>query len=147
VTAEPIEAAVSRISPIDDATTRTMTVFVEIEGGSGRIVPGLFVSGTVHEGNTVLRSVVPRRSVRHQRVMLIEDGRIRSVQAESLFGIAGDRPNSGLNDRQWMVLADPLPDGVSIVVDGSRVLPDGIAVEPRLVNLEDSSVVPVGTVP
>jgi hypothetical protein len=46
-----------------------------------------------------------------------------------------------------MVLADPLPDGVSIVVDGSRVLPDGIAVEPRLVNLEDSRVVPVGTAP
>ncbi|MDE0888850.1 MAG: HlyD family efflux transporter periplasmic adaptor subunit [Phycisphaerales bacterium] len=147
VTAEPIEAAVSRISPIDDATTRTMMVFVEIEGGSGRIVPGLFVSGTVHESKAVLRSVVPRRSVRHQRVMLIEDGRIRSVQAESLFGIAGDRPNSGLNDRQWMVLADPLPDGVSIVVDGSRVLPDGIAVEPRLVKVEDSSVVPVGTAP
>ena len=147
MTAEPIEAAVSRISPIDDAATRTMTVFVEIEGESDRIVPGLFVRGTVYEQETVARSVVPRRSVRHQRVMLIEDGRIRSVQAESLFAIAGERPKSGLNDRQWMVLAESLPDGASIVVDGSRVLPDGIAVDPQFMNMSDPDALSTGSTP
>ncbi len=147
VTAEPIEAAVSRISPIDDAATRTMTVFVEIEGESDRIVPGLFVRGTVYEQEAVARSVVPRRSVRHQRVMLIEDGRIRSVQAESLFAIAGERPKSGLNDRQWMVLAESLPDGASIVVDGSRVLPDGIAVDPQFMNMSDPDALSTGSTP
>ena len=147
VIAEPIEAEVTRVSPIDDAATRTMTVFVEIDGGSDRIVPGLFVSGTVHEQETVSRSVVPRRSVRHQRIMLIEDGRIRSIQVESLFGIAGERPNSGLNDRQWMVLANPLPEGASIVVDGSRLLPDGIAVQPRYVSDDDTDDDSVGSLP
>ena len=79
--------------------------------------------------------------------MLIEDGRIRSVQAESLFAIAGERPKSGLNDRQWMVLAESLPDGASIVVDGSRVLPDGIAVDPQFMNLSDPDALSTGSTP
>ncbi|MDG2022099.1 MAG: HlyD family efflux transporter periplasmic adaptor subunit [Phycisphaerales bacterium] len=147
VTADPIEAAVSRISPIDDSATRTMTVFVEIDGHSDRVVPGLFVAGTVHERDSEPRSVVPRRSVRNQRLMLIEDGRIRSIQAESLFTIAGERLGSGLRDRQWMVLAEPLPDGASIVVDGSRVLPDGIAVEARIAADIDDENISVGSAP
>ena len=79
--------------------------------------------------------------------MLVEDGRIRSIQAESLFTIAGERPGAGLRDRQWMVLAEPLPDGASIVIDGSRVLPDGISVEARSATDPDEQNTPVGSGP
>ncbi len=78
VTADPIEAAVSRISPIDDSATRTMTVFVEIDGHSDRVVPGLFVAGTVHERDSEPRSVVPRRSVRNATSRASESAAARS---------------------------------------------------------------------
>ncbi len=133
VTADPIEAVIARVSPVDDASTRTMTVYVEIDGRDGRIVPGLFVSGTVHEGVREIRSVVPRRSIRHQRVLLVEDDRVRSVPVQPLFGIDERVAGSGLDDRQWMVLADPLPDDASIVIDASRSLPQGIRIDPRVV--------------
>lgn len=133
VTADPIDAVIARVSPIDDAATRTMTVYVEIDGRDGRIVPGLFVSGTVHESDRRVRSVVPRRSIRHQRVQLVEDERIRSVPVEPLFGFDDPVAGSGLDDRQWMVLAEPLPEGARIVIDASRSLPEGILVESRVV--------------
>ena len=137
VTADPIDAVIARVSPIDDATTRTMTVYVEIDGSDGRIVPGLFVSGTVHEADRQVRSVVPRRSIRHQRVLLVEDERIRSMPVEPLFGFDRTVDESGLEDRQWMVLAEPLPENARIVLDASRSLPEGILIESRLVG-EDS---------
>ena len=133
ITADPIDAVIARVSPIDDAATRTMTVYVEIDGRDGRIVPGLFVSGTVHEADRPVRSVVPRRSIRHQRVQLVEDERIRSVLVEPLFGFDDTVEESGLDDRQWMVLAEPLPEGARIVIDASRSLPEGILVDSRVV--------------
>ena len=139
VTADPIDAVIARVSPIDDAATRTMTVYVEIDGRDGRIVPGLFVSGTVHEADREVRTVVPRRSIRHQRVLLVEEGRVRSVPVESLFSFDDTVEGSGLEDRQWMVLAEPLPEGAQIVLDASRSLPEGILVESRLVGDERDS--------
>ena len=46
---------------------------------------------------------------------------------------------SGLEDRQWMVLAEPLPANARIVLDASRSLPEGILIESRLVGENSDS--------
>lgn len=126
-----IEAVVDRLSPEDDAGSRTMTVFVEIDSRDGAVVPGLFVRGEVVESDSTPRSIVPRRSVVNQRVMLVEDGRIGFERVRTSFPLSGVRPSTGLEDEQWLVLESTLPEGARVVVDGARDLEEGMAVEPR----------------
>ncbi|MAD78936.1 MAG: hypothetical protein CMJ51_06145 [Planctomycetaceae bacterium] len=127
----PIEAVVDRLSPEDDAGSRTMTVFVEIDSRDGAVVPGLFVRGEVVESDSTPRSIVPRRSVVNQRVMLVEDGKIGFERVRTSFPLSGQRPSTGLEDEQWLVLESTLPEGARVVVDGARDLEEGMAVEPR----------------
>ena len=131
VTDEPILASITRIAPEDDGGSRTMTVFIDLDADGGRVVPGLFVHGEVIESEVVARSLVPRRSVVNQRVMLVKDGRIRFEPVRILFPVNEERPASGLADTQWLVLEDPIPDGDLLVVDGARSFEEGMAVEPR----------------
>lgn len=131
VSDEPIVASIVRIAPEDDAGSRTMTVFVELESEGGRVVPGLFVHGEVIESDRRPRTIVPRRSVVNQRVMLIEDDRIRFQPVRTSFPLNVDRPETGLADRQWLVLESLLPPDAMVVIDGSRDLEAGVAVEAR----------------
>ncbi|MEE2971541.1 MAG: HlyD family efflux transporter periplasmic adaptor subunit, partial [Planctomycetota bacterium] len=131
VTDEPIVAPIGRIAPEDDAGSRTMTVFVELRSDGGRVVPGLFVHGEVIESDRRLRTIVPRRSVVNQRVMLIEDDRIRFQPVRASFPLNVGRPETGLADRQWLVLESLLPENAKVVIDGSRDLEAGVAVEAR----------------
>ena len=131
VTDDPIDANITRIAPEDDSGSRTMTVFIDLDADGGRVVPGLFVHGEVIESNPVPRSVVPRRSVVNQRVMLVEDGRIRFEPVRVLFPLNEERLTSGLADTQWLVLADPIPEGDLLIVDGARTFEEGMAVDPR----------------
>lgn len=129
---QPIEATVTRLAPEDDSGSRTMTIFVELDSLGGRVVPGLFVHGEVIEGESVRRAIVPRRSVVNQRVMLIADGTIRFVAVKTLFPLNETRPGSGLADTQWLVLEEPLPDDMLLVVDGGRAFEEGMRVAPKI---------------
>ena len=75
------------------------------------------------------RSVVPRRAVRNQRVMVVVDGAIAFLPAESAFALRGARPATGVEDLEWVVLETPLPEGSLVVVDGSRAVAQGTLVE------------------
>lgn len=129
VRGEPRDGEVVRISPEDEPGSRTMIVYVDLDETGGEYVPGLFVAGEVVESDVRSRIVVPRRSVRNQRLLAVRDGRIAHLPVRSLFGLAEPRPTSGLADRQWLVLDDGVPSGTVIVVDGTRVLEVGAAVE------------------
>ena len=131
VKGEPIEANVTRIAPEDDAGSRTMTAYIDIDSDEGRVVPGLFVHGEVVESQVVLRSVVPRRSVVNQRLMLVDDGRIRFQRVRILFPLNERRPASGLADTQWLVLEERIPEGMLLVVDGGRAFEEGMEVDPK----------------
>ena len=139
---EPRDGRVARISPEDAPGSRTMTVFVDVDESTGELVPGLFVRGEVVESDTRPRIVVPRRSVRNQRVLAVRDGRVEHLPVRSLFGLSEAKPATGLFDRQWLVLEDGIPDGTVIVVDGTRSLEVGAAVEivaPSIRPVEDPS--------
>ncbi len=123
---------VARIGPQDDEITRTMAVYVEVEQdshGRGLLAPGLFVQGTVVSSEVELRSVVPRRSLLGDRLLLIEDNVVRSYPVQVVFHVQGEFPQIGVVAEQWAVLAEPLPAGALVVVNAARSLPEGLEVE------------------
>jgi RND family efflux transporter MFP subunit len=124
-------ASVSRISPVDDEATRTMTAFVELRQDATDdklLPPGKFVQGTVTCGKSQARTVVPHRAVLNERLLVVEDGVLQSRDAVVDFQLQGELPQSGLPDRDWSVLRDPLPAGALVVVDAAGGLAPGMTV-------------------
>jgi multidrug efflux pump subunit AcrA (membrane-fusion protein) len=129
VQGEPREGHVLRIAPEDEPGSRTMSVYVDLDESTDEFVPGLFVAGRVIESAAPPRIVVPRRAIRNQRLLAVRDGRVEHLPVRTLFALSDERPGTGLADRQWLVLGDDVPAGTVIVVDGSRALEVGTAVE------------------
>ena len=140
-------ARVSRIAPEDDASTRTVTVFVEVDqseavskltnngGAAGLLAPGMFLSGIVTSDRVQDRWVVPRRAVRSGRVLVVEGKTIHSRQVQVDFLMEADIPSFGLADSQWVVLdsdASELSEGDLVLLNASTSLLDGAEAEPVL---------------
>ncbi|MHC4773820.1 MAG: efflux RND transporter periplasmic adaptor subunit [Planctomycetota bacterium] len=128
---------VTRTSPGDDASTRTMAVYVELEQDPDdprRLAPGRFVLGTVISRQAELRYVVPRRSLLGDRLLVIEDGVVRSRSVHVDFHVQGQFEQLGVVAEQWAVLAEPLSEGSQVVVNAARSLPEGLRVEPIALN-------------
>ncbi len=126
-------AQLARIAPEDDASTRTMRVYVEIRQDPAErplIAPGQFVQGLVMSGAEQERWVVPRRAVDGERVIVIDDGVVKGRDVDVEFELQGELPALHLPDRLWAVLKDPLPRGAFIVVDASRLLVEGSPARP-----------------
>lgn len=132
-----IVTGIARISPSDDPATRTMTVYAEVDGQGSALAPGLFVRGEVTSSLRTMRTIVPRRAVRNQHLMLIEEGRIAMRKVVSAFTIREARPETGVPDLEWVVLETLLPEGALLVVDGSRSLAEGTLVEAAIQTLEE----------
>jgi len=117
---------VTRITPEDDPATRTFAAYVEVktpktispQGQAERapLAPGVFVSGVVMEADTRPRIVVPRRSIRTERVMLIQDGLIHSSPVHEAYAYQGPLPALGLPDQQWTVLDSGVRAGDLVVL-------------------------------
>lgn len=138
------DATVVRLSPEDDADTRTMTAYVEVDqrqaaetfgtgAGSRLLMPGMFISAAVSSQARDERWVVPRRSLRAGRILVVEDNTIvsRSVRVDYLH--EGPLPQLGLPDDQWAVLQNdpqPLSPGDMVVVNASIAVREGDKVEP-----------------
>ena len=128
--ADPIEARIARIAPEDDSATRTMTVYAEA-AGSAELAPGAFLEAEVSARADHPRTVVPRRAVSGGRINTVQDGMVRGFAVVVEFAFTGT-PFSvqapRLPDTEWIVLADPLPAGTLVVLDGSRRLREGAPV-------------------
>jgi RND family efflux transporter MFP subunit len=126
------DAYVTRISPEDDSQTRTMIVYVDVEqqaSSPSRIPSGLFVRGEVkNENSATLRWVVPRRSIRDDRVMVVRDSLLRSIPVVIDFSYTGEIEELGLPDIDWAILESPLSEGDLLVVDPGGTLRDGMGV-------------------
>ncbi len=139
-------ATISRVLPQDDATTRTAAFFAEVQqpdaaeqfgtpAGQGLLTPGTFVSGIVTSDRRQERMVIPRRSVRNGRVLLVEDGVIVSRSVVVDYTFEGTLPQTGLADDQWVVLrtgGSQVAAGDLLVLNVSVTLPDGALVEPTV---------------
>ncbi len=120
-------ALVSRLSPEDDEATRTFGVFVELRqpGNAPLLAPGRFVRGVVRSDRPEARTVIPRRSVSGERILLVEDGILASRRVTVDFFVEGTLPGTGLEDLQWAVLDGDLPEGAAVLLNASSDLPVG----------------------
>ena len=144
-------AQLSRIAPEDDALTRTVTVFVEVEqteavarmmsvedgAPPSVLTPGMFVAGTVTSDWRRQRWVVPHRAVRGGRVFLVADGTVRSRPVRIDFIFHGALPGLGLAEQQWAVLDTPpgaaaLSAGDLVLINAGTSLLEGDSVTPVL---------------
>jgi hypothetical protein len=109
-----------------------MIVYVDINQSalhSAEVPPGLFLRGEVKSLQDVrARWVVPRRSVREDRILVVRDGIIRSIPVAIEYSITGELPEFGLPDQDWAVLETLLQQGDSVVVDPGGSLRDGMKV-------------------
>jgi multidrug efflux pump subunit AcrA (membrane-fusion protein) len=124
-----VEGSITRLSPEDDPVVRTLVAWAEVPGGSG-LVPGSFVEATVLAPDATPRTVVPRRSVRNDRLLLVEDGRVRWQPVRTAYAIRRAQPQTGLDDVEWLALEEPLPHGTLVVLDAARRIEVGARVEP-----------------
>ena len=128
-------ASVSRIAPEDDEETRTVTVYVELTqdpDDATLLAPGKFVRATVSSIHPEMRWIVPRRSLRSERITLVQNNKIVSRRVSVDYQVRKDFPVFGLPDDLWLVLESPLPPGALVVITPTRSLAEGMSVEPVL---------------
>ncbi len=133
-------ARLTRLAPESDPQARTLTAWVEvdqtdearrfgIERARSLLAPGMFVEAVVTSRAVEPRFVVPRRAVRGGRVMVIEDGTLRSRPVRIDFIIEGKLAQlPQLADDQWAVLDESLREGEQVLVAPSVSLLDGAKV-------------------
>lgn len=142
-------ARVSRIAPIDDDRTRTVTVYVELHQSEGTqpnysgaelLTPGMFIEAVVNSQHTQRRWVVPRRAIREGAIRLVDEVRVVSRAVRIAWAFEGRVPALGLEDeRQWAVLVDDeaLTPGRLVLVSAADGVLDGERVEPVVVEAEE----------
>ena len=133
---------IQRISPVDDQSTRTMTAFAEpipdqtVDRALSLPAPGTFLSVSVVSSETQQRIVVPRSSVRNERIWFVDGGgQVVSMPVEIAFPL-----ESSDGSERNLVLETLLPEGALVVIDGSRSPPPGTIVEPVLSRDSDPAV-------
>lgn len=135
------EGTVVRVAPEDDPASRTATVFIEIEqssDGNDSLAPGAFVEAKIVTGGSAPRIAIPRRAIRDETIAIVESGRVRMRRVSVDFPYAGTPSGAELADADWAVLSDDLAPGTLVVIDGSRSLAEGQAIEPIPVHADAS---------
>lgn len=128
-----VESTVVRIEPEDDPISRTMTVYAEVaqpDAARVTLAPGDFAEAVVESAPDAVRSVVPRRSVRSERVLVVRDGALASLPVRVAYPFRGSVPQVPTDDVEWLVLEEPIPEGTLVVLDGSRTYSPGARVAP-----------------
>jgi len=125
-----VAATIGRIEPEDNPLDRTMVVHVDVPPGGDAVglAPGEFVEALVSAVDSKSHSVVPRRSVRSDRVMAIQDGKLVGTPVVVSHSFVGPLTGCGVNDTEWVVLQDPLPEGLVISLEGGRSVAPGTRV-------------------
>ncbi|MBG81663.1 MAG: hypothetical protein CMJ39_13280 [Phycisphaerae bacterium] len=124
-------ARVARLSPEDDPSSRTMRVYAEVTQpmvGDDHLAPGAFLEAQVTADQGQQGWIVPRRSVRKDRVLLVREGQIVSIPVSIRYPILGEFHEFDVPDRDWVVLDRPLQQGEQVVLSPSRTLSDGMPV-------------------
>ena len=129
-------ARIARVSPEDDPSSRTMRIYAEVDQqmtGEDHLPPGAFLRGDISAGDGSEAWIVPRRSVRKDRLLVVRDGVITSIPVAVRYPLTGEYHQFYVPDRDWVVLEEPLNDGELVVLSPSRTMTDGMMVEPILV--------------
>ncbi len=121
-------------SGLVSTSTGTLSVRFEFENKDRKILPGMFVRGTVSMG-TVQAWLVPQRAAQRASngdltAFVVRDGKTAQVTLQS----------TGISDNAWVVVGG-LTDGDQLVVDGLQALRDGQDVTPVAVQIDEAGLV------
>lgn len=125
-------ARVARVAPEDDPMTRTMTLFAELvqdPESPSALAPGRFVQGSTRATVAVERTMLPRRSVRGDRVMVVREGTIQERTVTVDFTQSGALAESHLPDLEWVAVQEAFAEDELVVLDGARAIPVGTRAE------------------
>lgn len=128
-------ARTSRIAPEADPSTRTITVFVEMEqdvpkGSAPDLIPGRFVMARVREAGTRDGIVVPRRVIRDDRVMVVDAaGRVEARDVSIAHYAEARYPSLDEFEEQWAVISAGLGPGDRVIVSNLDEITPGMAVD------------------
>jgi len=128
---------ITRIAPEADASSRTITVFVELEqdpDAANVLSPGRFVLGRVRSPDEHKRFVVPRRAIQSGRVMIAvqqDDGAFRiEVRPVTIdYSIDGKIESIDAAEDQWTVISSGLVQGEQVVVSLLDQISQGLIVD------------------
>lgn len=135
--------AIKRVAPEADESSRTMTVYVEVDQsaqGSGLLRPGQFVMGRVTAVDDQLRILIPRRAIVDDRVFVArkETGgeglaMAQPVPVQVLYSLRGQFPGLSPDDTEWAVvrLGGELSEGDEVIASNLEQLRAGMLVDPR----------------
>lgn len=132
----PLEwtTTLARISPEQDAATRTLTVYTDLndEGQNLRLpAPGMFLEASVSVATPEPRFIVPRRAIRQGRIQVAQNGEVVSRPVQTAYTLSGLQPGFGLPDDQWAVIDDVLNEGDMVIVNAATQIADGTPVDPK----------------
>lgn len=121
--AEPINAAVMRVSPAVDSQTRTFEVEIDAENAQGTLKPGSFMIARIRIGVKNDAKFVPSSAVQQfagvQRVFSVKDGKV--VEHRITLG-------KSVNDMREIL--DDVGDNLDQVIDNPRNVRAGMSVSP-----------------
>jgi len=121
---EVFEGKLSRIAAQVDAKTRTLLIEAEIPNANKKLRPGYFahITGVLGEEEALF---IPRAGVSRfagvERVFVVKDNVVTSREV-----------TSGLQDGEWVEIAQGLAEGESVAVSSLSRLADGMAVHVQL---------------
>lgn len=130
------ENKIARIAPQDDPTTRTFSIYIQFDQTSpqtSELAPGRYVQGTVYSHVTQKQWLVPVRSIQADQIMIVRDGRVKTLPAQITHLIRKQFQNLNLEDQSWAILGTNLKSGDSIILTPSRLVSDGKQVQPVVV--------------
>ncbi len=144
---------IARIAPEADASTRTLTVFVQVTQSpptdaltstSDLLLPGQFVIGTITTEQTKPRIVVPRRAVLNDAVYIASasatpdsgdsDNTRRIYRAvfkpvRVLYHVDASFPELDISERQWAVIDQGLEPGDRVIISNLDDIDQGVRIE------------------
>ncbi len=127
---------ITRIAPEADTSSRTITVFVELEqdpSSADRLSPGRFVLGRVRAPDDNKRYVIPRRAIHSGRVMIAspqDNGEFRiEVRPVTMdYSIDGLMVSLDAKEDQWTVIRSGLGIGDRVVISLLDQISQGLMV-------------------
>jgi multidrug resistance efflux pump len=142
--------SVSRLSPEADESSRTMTLYIEIDQSAengGLLRPGQFVMGRVSSSDQQPRILIPRRAIVDDRVFVASRGgggggegraTAQPVPVRVLYSVRGQYPGLSPDDTEWAVVrvgggvgGGGLSEGDEIIASNLEQLRAGMLVDPR----------------
>ena len=125
----PRSGRVSRISPAALGGSRSVPVFVAIDGAGGPLRPGLYARGRINTGNSEKVLAVPQTAIRDQAgrqvvYRISADQRLQTVAVKT-----GSTGQAGTRGETWIEIVAGLDAGDRIVGLNLGTLRDGATVK------------------